>query len=35
MRILDAYANGLSYGTAEFRKRVYKAHRQVADKTKW
>ena len=35
MRILNAYSNGLSYGTKEFVDKVYKGHRQVVDKTKW
>ena len=35
MRILDAYSAGHTYGTEVFRQRVYKAHRQVVDKTKW
>ena len=35
MRILNAYSNGLSYGTMEFVDKVYKGHRQVVDKTKW
>ena len=35
MRILNAYSNGLSYGTKEFVDKVYKSHRQVVDNTKW
>lgn len=35
MRILDAYKNGLAYGTIAFGERVYSGHRQVADKSKW
>lgn len=35
MRILDAYKNGLTYGTIAFGERVYSGHRQVADKSKW
>ena len=34
-RVIDAYADGLKYGTKGFTARVYKAHRQVVDKTKW
>ena len=35
MRTIDAYAAGVKYGTEEFKKRVYKGHRQVVDKSKW
>ena len=35
MRILEAYEAGETYGTQAFKERVYKHHRQVADKTKW
>ena len=35
MRIIDAYAAGVAYGTGEFKERVYKGHRQVVDKSKW
>jgi hypothetical protein len=35
MRVLDAYTDGLSYGTEAFKNRVYKSHRQVVDKSKW
>lgn len=34
LRTIDAYRNGISYGTEEF-KNVHKQHRQVVDKTKW
>jgi hypothetical protein len=34
-RIIEAYSDGMTYGTEEFTKRVYKGHRQVADKSKW
>jgi hypothetical protein len=33
MRVLDAYADGLSYGTEAFKNRVYKSHRKVVDKS--
>lgn len=35
LRIMDAYKAGMSYGTAEFRNRVYKSHRRVEDRDKW
>ena len=35
MRIIDAYATGVRYGTEEFKAQVYKGHRQVVDKSKW
>ena len=35
MWIIDAYGSGATYGTKEFKERVYKAHRQVFDKSKW
>jgi hypothetical protein len=35
MRTLEAYADGLVYGTREFKQHVYKEHRQVTDKSKW
>ena len=36
MRIIDAaYASEATYGTKEFKEQVYKAHRQIADKSKW
>ena len=34
-RMIDAYDDGLQYGTKEFENRVYKNHRQVVDKSKW
>ena len=35
MRIIDAYGSGATYGTKGFREQVYKAHRQIADMSKW
>jgi hypothetical protein len=35
MRVLEAYREGIAYGTKAFTERVYKGHRQVVDKTKW
>lgn len=35
IRALDAYSDGFTYGTSEFKERIYKTHRQVEDKTKW
>ena len=35
MRIIDAYGSGATYGTTKFKEQVYKAHRQIADKSKW
>ena len=35
LRIINADAPGLIYGTKEFKERVYKAHRQIIDKSKW
>lgn len=35
VRIINAYASGAEYGSREFKERVYKAHRQVVDKSKW
>ena len=35
MRIIDAYGSGATYGTKEFKEQVYKAHWQIADKSKW
>ena len=35
MRTLGAYMDGHTYGTKEFKEKVYRGHRQVADKTKW
>ena len=35
MRIINAYGSGEIYGTKEFKERVYGAHRQIADKSKW
>lgn len=35
MRIMDAYKANLSYGTKEFRDRVYRSHRRVEDRDKW
>lgn len=34
-RIIVAYGEGCEYGTEEFRDKIYRGHRQVADKTKW
>jgi hypothetical protein len=34
-RTIEAYSDGMAYGTEEFTERVYKGHRQVADKSKW
>lgn len=34
-RVIEAYAEGFSYGTNDFTDRVYKGHRQVVDKSKW
>lgn len=34
-RVIEAYADGLGYGTKGFTERVYKGHRQVVDKSKW
>ena len=34
-RIIEAYGCGGTYGTKEFKKRVYKGHRQIFDKPKW
>ena len=35
MRIIDAHGSGATYGTKEFKERVYKSHRQISDKSKW
>jgi len=35
LRIINAYASGAEYGSREFKEWVYKAHRQVVDKSKW
>jgi hypothetical protein len=35
LRIMEAYRDGVTYGTEEFTKRVYKSHRRIPDKTKW
>ena len=35
MRILKAYRDGLQYGCAELKNRVYKSHRRIEDKSKW
>ena len=35
MQIIDTYESEARYGTKEFKERVYKAHRQVVDKSKW
>jgi hypothetical protein len=35
LRIINAYASGAEYGSQEFKERVYKAHRQVVDQSKW
>ena len=35
LRTIDAYASGETYGTKEFKERVYKARRQVSDMSKW
>jgi len=34
-RTMDAYRNGLDYGTKAFVEHVHKNHRQVIDKSKW
>jgi hypothetical protein len=34
-RTIEAYSEGLIYGTKEFTACVYKGHRQVVDKSKW
>jgi hypothetical protein len=34
-RIIDAYQAGVNYGTADFKNRVCKSHRQIEDKSKW
>ncbi|KAF8462829.1 hypothetical protein BDZ91DRAFT_683227, partial [Kalaharituber pfeilii] len=34
LRTIDAYNEGLTYGTKEFYSHIYKGHRQVPDKTK-
>jgi hypothetical protein len=33
-RRIEAYSDGMAYGTEEFTERVYKGHRQVVDKSK-
>ena len=35
MRIIDACGSGEGYGTKEFKERMYKAHRQVSEKSTW
>ena len=35
MQIIDAYGSGETYGTKQSKKRVYKAHRQVSNMSKW
>ena len=35
VRIIKAYRDGLEYGCAEFKDRVYKAHRRIEDSAKW
>jgi hypothetical protein len=35
LRDIDAYSAGVQYGTEEFKRTVYKSHRQVEDKSKW
>jgi hypothetical protein len=35
VRTIEAYKEGLSYGTAAFAQRMQKNHRQVSDSSKW
>jgi hypothetical protein len=35
VRVMEAYIDGLKYGTKAFTEHVYKGHRQVVDKSKW
>ena len=35
MWIVDAYESGATYGTKEFKERVYSSQRQIVDKSKW
>ena len=35
VRTIDAYSAGLCYGTEEFKRNVYRSHRQVEEKSKW
>ena len=35
LRSIEAYSQGLEYGTAAFGNTIYKSHRQVQDKTMW
>lgn len=34
-RIIDTYQAGVTYGTEDFKNRVYKSHRRIEDKSKW
>ena len=34
-RIIDAYHDNITYGTAEFQDRVHKTHRKLEDKSRW
>ena len=35
MRIINAYGSGATYGAKEFKEKVYMAHRQITDQSKW
>ena len=35
VRTIEAYKEGLAYGTAAFAQRMQKNHRQVSDSSKW
>ena len=35
LRTIDAYKDGVRYGTEDFKSRVYKSHRRFEDRSKW